>query len=269
MSESGDFISVLERGYDFDRWYQDLQSACYVSGIWEIITGQEATLAEPKRPVLPASSDYAITVADLYNLQVYQIDVSQYENQQERIRIARHIIMSSISERIRYAIVMIKDIKAPADVVAFLKHICEATQSPVAELESLHALDLKNCSTISERFDLLEQYLIGFMAFEHYHVERDLIQKVIHSLPPAYDSVAQTYARFASEPPDAVEAVFDRYIRNFRRDGEKPGFLPRAEFKRYDILGRLRVDLETAEKEQEKLADEGTEVVLESMASSG
>ncbi|KAK1050401.1 hypothetical protein LTR74_017041 [Friedmanniomyces endolithicus] len=145
-------IEILQSHSNFTRWYCALQICAEGRDIWNLISPLKEILTKPIRPTKldAAAAKYnkrgAVTPEETsalqeifrgdsngYSLSIseFKLDQDAFKDQQERLRDARTLVLSTINPSIRFSV---SHHALPADLMAALKALCKMSDDHAKSL---------------------------------------------------------------------------------------------------------------------------------------
>ncbi|KAL7767857.1 hypothetical protein ACKLNR_002158 [Fusarium oxysporum f. sp. zingiberi] len=186
-------------------WRRHFDRVAKASDVWDICTKKELILSEPKEEDhiyysnpqstskagadgVPVSSRIPETQQQIdvqKSLFVWQAAYRRWERQKGKIRLAKNIILKSISSSIAHEV---EDITSPADQLQHIKNTCgisdEYARSVI--LEKMVSLKLEHCDSMCDYLDKHRDLKVDLVRSRQPFGDSQLATNIINGLPNSY-----------------------------------------------------------------------------------
>lgn len=229
-SSTGLKVEILLGQGNYTRWARDLKLAAEGKDVWTLITpssiaeeDREEILTKPRRPTKPdlsaakyttigtrgATSDgetaakQEIFRTDNNNYQLditeYKLNVEAFKEQQERIRDARTLLLSTVTPTIRDS-VSTKVI--PSELMTAIKDLCKMSDSQALAFcyQKLDNIKYGDFTSISTFINTVTTHQQEIHSLSGTYGDEQVISKVIGLLPEPYNDFKRYWNMLSGSP---------------------------------------------------------------------
>jgi hypothetical protein len=180
-STTGLKVHILTGQGDFTKWMRDLKLAAESKDVWVLINPESVAEADretihpkPTRPTKPVATavprgstqevaeglqEQFKMANNMYSNDVtdYKLDVSEYDEQQKRLRTARSLLLSTITPAIRDSV---SDKIIASEVLTSIKALCKMTDGQAQQYcyQKLDNVKYSDFSSVSDCINTITTY---------------------------------------------------------------------------------------------------------------
>lgn len=213
---------------NYFNWRRYSDRAHKIKGTWNLLTGEEPVRPEPKMkdyfiyapatpPSTPTEGDTAETTANNkkeargpfdsnLTLAGWQIGVKKWEAQQERVQLAKEIILNSVSPSIATEL-QDEDMNTPNLMARYIRQIYGVTDEFARQrlLDDVRKLKLSNCKNMTDYLNQHRELRLDLVrAKMTTYDDSVLASNILNGLPETYASFREKWDWDRAREPDAA-----------------------------------------------------------------
>jgi hypothetical protein len=210
-STTGLKVHILTGQGDFTKWMRDLKLVAESKDVWILINPESVAEADretihpkPTRPTKPDATQFEAprgstpeivaglkeefkTRNGIYQNDVtdYRLDVTDYDDQQKRLREARSLLLSTITPAIRDSV---SDKVLASEVLTSIKALCKLTDGQAQQYcyQKLDNIKYTDFNSVSDCINTITTYQQELRSLNGEYGDEQVISKVISILPDHY-----------------------------------------------------------------------------------
>lgn len=209
---TGQKVEILLGQGNYNKWLREFKMAADGRDVWSLIvpsTSADEHEAIIEKPTMPTKPDLKLakyqirgtpTIEEIAAKQEvyredknqYQLDISEYnmqrivhKEQQERLRTARSLLLSTITPAIRDSVT---SKVSPSDVMDAVKALCKMSDSQALAFsyQKLDSVKYTDFASVSDLINSLTTYQLEIQSLSGTYGDEQIIAKVISLLPEAF-----------------------------------------------------------------------------------